>query len=64
MITGNHMKDSFNAGPNDIYRAFETYEEVWFLEKKTVKITQNVVEINFLLKFIIKYIFSLLVIFF
>ena len=34
MITGNYMKDSFNAGPNNIYRAFKTYEQVWFLIKK------------------------------
>ena len=54
----------FTGGPNAVYREFKTYEEVWFLKKKTVKVTQNVVEINFLLKFIIKYIFSLLVIFF
>ena len=54
----------FTGGPNAFYSEFKTYEEVWFLKKKTVKVTQNVVEINFLLKFIIKYIFSLLVIFF
>ena len=33
-------------------------------KEKTVKVTQNVVEINFLLKFIIKYIFSPVVIFY
>ena len=63
MKTGNHMKGSFNAGPNDIYRVFKTYEEVWFSKKK-LKVTQNVVEINFLSNFIIKYTFSLVVIFF
>ena len=54
----------FTGGPNAVYREFKTHEEVWVLKKKTVKVTQNVVEINFLLKFIIKYIFSLVVIFF
>merc|ERR1712240_113839 len=54
----------FKGGPNAVDREFKTYEEVLFLKKKTVKVTQNVVEINFLFKFIIKYIFLLLVIFF
>ena len=34
MITGNHLKDSFNDGPDAIYTEFKTYEEVWFLKKK------------------------------
>ena len=63
IIIGNHMNELFNTGPYAIYGAFNTYEEVWFLNKKTVKITQNVVETNFLLKSIIRYIFSQLVIF-
>ena len=53
----------FKGGPNAVDREFKTYEEVWFLKKKTVKVTQNVVETNFLLKYILKYIFSQLVIF-
>ena len=42
----------FKGGPNAVDREFKTYELVWFLKKKTVKVTQNVVEINFLLKFL------------
>ena len=52
----------FKGGPNAVDREFKTYEEVCL--KKTVNVTQNVVEINILLKFIIKYIFSVVVIFF
>ena len=40
----------FKGGPNTVDREFKTYEEVWFLKKKTVKVTQNVVEINFFIK--------------
>ena len=53
----------FKGGPNAVDREFKTYEEVWFLKKKIVKNTQNVVETNFLLNYILKYIFSQLVIF-
>ena len=63
MIIGNHIKELFKTGLFAINGEFKTSEEVWLLKKKTVKITQNVVETNFLLKYILKYIFSQLVIF-
>ena len=62
MIIGNHIKELFKTGLFAINGEFKTSEEVWLLKKKTVKITQNVVDTNFSLNFIIKYIFSQLVI--
>ena len=38
----------FKGGPNAVDREFKTYEEVWSLKKKTVKVTQNIVESIFL----------------
>ena len=62
-MSASHKKESFNTGPLAIYGAFNHYGDVWFFKKKTVKITKKVTETNFLLKYIIKYIFSQVVIF-